>query len=227
MSAESAGHSSEPSESKTRPSRSPVEKVVWGIIALVILGLGLELYAKNSYENTMATIDEVFNRPHPDAQRLSDVRKLISGLTRSGAPVPSETSSTQEEIEVSWLSPSSKYAFTLVLEKGDEDPVVAWYKMGGENWVADPYAAVGEEVAGQSDGTPSATDMPGGMMDGMPGGGGSPAGQSAEGSQPGGSGQGGGGRGRGGDSGRPQRPASDDSDDAAPAADSDSASSGQ
>jgi|GEM_PF-2792308 len=196
MSEESASSSPEPQQSSARPGRSPAEKVVWCIIALVILGLGLELYAKTSYEDTMAAIDDVFNRPHPEQQHLSDVQKLISGLTRYGAAVPSESTSTQEEMKVSWLSPSNKYSFTLVLEKGNDDPIVAWYKMGATNWVKDPNAV-------SPDDSPVDAGMSSDGMSGMMGGG-PPGGPEAEGGEPGsGGGQGGG---QGGGGGRGRRP---------------------
>jgi hypothetical protein len=189
MSDESTSHSPEPQQSAARSGRSPVEKVIWCVIALVIFGLGLELYAKTSYENTMAAIDDVFNQPHPAPQHLSDVQKLISGLTRQGAAVQSESTSTQEEIKVTWLSPSNKYAFTLVLEKGSDDPVVAWYKMGSDNWLSDPNSV--PPVDPNIDLGSPPEGMGGMMMGGAPGG---PGGHQAEGGQPGG-GQGGG-RGR-------------------------------
>ena len=193
MSDESASASPEPQQSSSRSGRSPIEKAVWCIIALVIFGLGLELYAKTSYENTMAAIDDVFNQPHPEPQHLSDVQKLISGLTRYGTAVQSESTSTQEEVKVTWLSPSNKYAFTLVLEKGSDDPVVAWYKMGGENWVTDPHSVPPVDSTADSGASPD--DMAGMMMGG--GGAGAPGEHEAEGGQPGGGGGGqGGGRGR-------------------------------
>ena len=200
MSDESTSHSPEPQPSRSRSGRSPVEKVIWCVIALVIFGLGLELYAKTSYENTMAAIDDVFNQPHPAPQHLSDVQKLISGLTRQGAAVQSESMSTQEEIKVTWLSPSNKYAFTLVLEKGSDDPVVAWYKMGTDNWLSDPNSV--PPVDSTTDPGSPPEGMGGMMMGGGPGGPGGPGGHQAEGGQPGG---GGGGGGQGGGRGRRPR----------------------
>ncbi len=193
MSDESTSHSPEPQQSSSRSGRSPFEKAIWCIIALVIFGLGLELYAKTSYEDTMAAFDDVFNQPHPEPQHLSDVQKLISGLTRQGAAVQSESTSTQEEVKVTWLSPSNKYAFTLVLEKGNDDPVVAWYKMGGENWVTDPHSVPPVDSTADSGASPD--DMAGMMMGGG-GGAGAPGEHEAEGGQPGGGGGQGGGRGR-------------------------------
>ncbi|MBI1314330.1 hypothetical protein GC176_23795 [bacterium] len=192
MSDESSNAASETQQLSRRKSRSPIEKVVWGIIALVILGLGLELYAKTSYEKTMATLDDVFNHASPETQRLSDVRHQIVGLTQFAEPVQSGNSSTQEEIEVSWVSPWKKYSVTLVVEKGDDDPVVAWYKMGADNWVVD----LNEPADG------SATADPQGMMAGggsMPAGmaGGGPPSHDAQADGGGGSGGGSGGEGRG------------------------------
>ncbi len=187
MSDESASASPEPQSSSSRSGRSPVEKVIWCIIAVIILGLGLELYAKTSYENTMAAVDDAFNRSKAGAQHLSDVQKLISGLTRYGTPVQTKSASSQEEVEVTWLSPSNKYSFTLVLEKGSDDPVVAWYKMGADNWATDPHTVTTDDVPTQ-DGM-STDDPTAGVMGSAPGGG-------AGGGQGGGGGGGGGGRGR-------------------------------
>lgn len=170
MSDESTASSPEPQQPGSRPSRSPIEKVIWCILALVILGLGLELYAKTSYENTMEALDDVFNQPKPEPQHLSDVQKLISGLTRDGAAVQGKKPS-QEEVKVTWLSPSNKYSFTLVLEKGGDDPIVAWYKMGADNWVTDPHSGPTEEIPADEGTSPLAmADMP------MGGGGGAPPG---------------------------------------------------
>ena len=190
MSDESTNASPEPQHSSSRSGRSPIEKVIWCIIALVIFGLGLELYAKTSYENSMAALDDVFNRPHPEPQHLSDVQKLISGLTRQGSPVQSEATSAQEEVKVTWLSPSNKYAFTLVLEKGSDDPVVAWYKMGADNWATDLNSIAISE-------TPAGSGSPPEGMAGMMMGGSAPGGQEGAGGQSGGGGGGpGGGGGR-------------------------------
>ena len=187
MSDESANPSTEPQQAGKRPGRSPVEKIVWVVIALVIAGLGLELYAKNSYEKTMAQLDDVFNMASPGEQRLSDVRKMISGLTSFGTAVQSQKTSSQEEVEVSWLSLSGKYSCTLVLEKGGEDPVVAWYKMD------DAGAAIVYEVTNDNEVPVADYEMSGTTAGGDP-----PAGHGAEGA-PGGGGPGaGGGPGGGG-----------------------------
>ncbi len=222
MSDESTSASQEPHLVSSRPSRSPAEKAVWCIIAVVILGLGLELYARTSYENTMEAVDAAFNQVTPRPQHLSEVRKLISGLTRYGAPIQSESTSTQEEVKVTWLSPSNKYSFTLVLEKGSDDPIVEWYKMGADNWVVDPHAV--PETASGSDTASAPQDMPSMMMSGA----GNPPGETpANGDQgPSDSGQG------NGDSDRPRRPDIDNpdvdnSDSATPPAEPESISSGQ
>ena len=193
MSDESTNASPEPQQSSPRSGRSPVEKIIWCIIALVIFGLGLELYAKTSYENTMAALDDVFNQPNAAAQHLSDVQNLISGLTRQGAAVQSESTSTQEEVKVTWLSPSNKYAFTLVLEKGGDDPIVAWYKMGADKPLSDLAYASPDDSSGDLG------EPPEGMSGMMGGGGGSSSGGygSAGGHDAGGGQSGGGGGGRG------------------------------
>jgi uncharacterized spore protein YtfJ len=190
MSDESASASPEPQQSSSRSGRSPIEKAIWCIIALVIFGLGLELYAKTSYENTMAAIDDVFNKPVPEPQHLSDIQKLISGLTRYGSPVQSKKQS-QEDVKVTWLSPTNKYSFTLVLEKGGNDPIVAWYKMGAENWVTDPHLGPTEEIPADQGMSPmDMANMP------MGGGGGGPPGDPTAAGRQGGGGGGGGGRAR-------------------------------
>ncbi|MHC4875232.1 MAG: hypothetical protein ACYTGL_01960 [Planctomycetota bacterium] len=213
MSDEQTASPSEPQESKPRQGRSPVEKVIWLIIVCVIAGLGLELYAKTSYEDSMAALDETFSAEGAAEQRLSEVRNHLAGLTTFAAAVPVEGSSVQEEIKVSWISPTGKYEVTLVVEKGGDDPIVAWYKMGADNWVSDPYDQKNWDTTPVDGGMPATDPMAGGPM----GTGGPTAGHDADASMDGPPGQeGSAGRGEDGqgDGGRSQGPTADDSPDA-------------
>ncbi len=152
--------------------RSPIERaIVWGLIVILLAVVGIEYYARASYDSTLNGLEDAIEATADNdiGLPLSEARKSISGLYSESEMA--EISYLEREVEYKWFSLFKDYQMLLRVEASGDDPSVTRFVTPNADGGFDERAANTGKPMQIPDDAPDMSTM--GIPSG-PGGGGSP-----------------------------------------------------